>query len=125
MQSAVIVRGSGRWPRGRTRGRRPAELPGTDPEFVREQLLDRYDLSGAVMNDIVGFMCPGRRPYPDELGVALSRAFNDYRAEAWFGVGLALVSARSAVPYEVRGCEAEIRRCREDPVNSASAGCRC
>ena len=35
-------------------------LPGTDPGFVREQLLDRYDLSGAVMNDNVARI-PGSR----------------------------------------------------------------
>ena len=59
------------------------EMPGSDPEFVREQLLDRYDLTGAVMSDIVAFYAAGGRTYPDELAVALSRAYNDWRAEKW------------------------------------------
>ena len=87
-------------------------LPGTDPGFVREQLLDRYDLSGAVMNNVLGFQAAGGRPEPDELAVALSRALNDYRIETWFAADSRWHGAIT-LPYEVRGCEAEIRRCRE------------
>ena len=75
------------------------------------------------MNDIVGFMASGGRPYPDELAVELSPALNDYRAETgspsdprWYG--------SITVPYEVSGAEEEIRRCREDSGHSAIAGCR-
>jgi uncharacterized protein len=91
------------------------KLPGTDPDFVREQLLDQYDLSGAVMNDIVAFTASGGRPYPDELGVALTRAFNDYRAEVWLASDPRWYGSIN-VANEVIGCEAEIARLREDPV---------
>jgi uncharacterized protein len=87
-------------------------MPGSEPEFVREQLLDRYDFSGAVMNDIVAFQAAGGRPYPDELAVALSRAYNDYRVETWFASDPRWYGSIS-LPYEVYGAEDEIRRCRE------------
>lgn len=87
-------------------------LPGTDPTFVREQLLDRYDLSGAVLNDIIGFSASGGRSYPDEFGVALSRAFNDYRAETWLAADPRWYGSLN-LAYEVRGAEKEIERCRE------------
>ena len=87
-------------------------MPGSEPEFVRKQLLDRYDFSGVVMNDIVAFQAAGGRPYPDELAVALSRAYNDYRAETWFEADSRWYGSITA-PYEVRGAEEEIRRCRE------------
>ena len=88
------------------------EMPGSDPEFVREQLLDRYDLTGAVMSDIVAFYAAGGRTYPDELAVALSRAYNDWRAEKWFAADARWYGSIT-VPYEAHGAEDEIARCRE------------
>jgi predicted TIM-barrel fold metal-dependent hydrolase len=87
-------------------------LPGSNPEFVRTQLLDRYDLSGAVMNDIAGFLGSGGRAYPDDFAVAICRAYNDYRAQTWLASDDRWYGSIS-VPYEVDGAEEEIRRCRE------------
>jgi uncharacterized protein len=87
-------------------------LPGNDPEFAREQLLDRYDISGAVMSDIFAFQMTGGRPYPDEFACALSRAYNDYRATTWFASDPRWYGS-IGIAGEVRGGEEEIRRCRE------------
>jgi uncharacterized protein len=88
------------------------EPPGTDPAFVREQLLDRYDISGAVMKNVLGFQAAGGRPHPDGLAVALATALNDYRMDTWFAADSRWYGSITT-PYEVRGAEAEIRRCRE------------
>ena len=87
--------------------------PGTKPGFVREQLLDRYDFSGAVMNDIIGFLASGGRPYPDAFGVALASAFNDYRAETWLASDRRWYGSLN-LAFEVSGAEKEIERCREN-----------
>ncbi len=88
------------------------DLPGNNPDFAREQLLDRYDFSGAVMSDIFAFQMGGGRPMPDDFAVALARAYNDYRVDTWYGADPRWYGS-VAVPTEVRGAEEEIRRCRE------------
>lgn len=86
--------------------------PGTNPDWVRKQLLDEHDLSAAVMNDNDGLMASGGRPYPDEFGRALSTALNDYKAETWLAHDDRWYAAIT-VAYEADGAEDEIRRCRE------------
>jgi predicted TIM-barrel fold metal-dependent hydrolase len=86
--------------------------PGTEPDWVRQQLLDQHDLSGAVMNDNDGYMASGGRPYPDEFGSALATALNDYKAETWLDSDDRWYAAVT-VAYEAAGAEKEITRCRE------------
>lgn len=55
-------------------------IPGSDPVFAREQLLDRYGLVAAFLN-ILPSGVGGNEP--DQLGVELARAQNDYVADNW------------------------------------------
>jgi uncharacterized protein len=86
--------------------------PGTEPDWVRNQLLDEHDLSAAVMNDNDGYIASGGRPYPDEFGRALATALNDYKAATWLDSDNRWYTAVT-LAYETAGAEEEIRRCRE------------
>jgi predicted TIM-barrel fold metal-dependent hydrolase len=86
--------------------------PGSEPEFAREQLLDRYDLSGAIMNDIFCYQAAGSRSCPDELAIELARAYNEYRVETWLSADPRWYGSIT-VPYETREGPEEIRRCKE------------
>jgi uncharacterized protein len=90
------------------------EAPGFDPDFVRMQLLDLYDMSGAVINNNAGcIMASGGRPGPDGFAVAMARAMNDARAEQWLAADPRWYGSIN-VPYECLGAEKEIVRCREE-----------
>ena len=89
--------------------------PGTDPDFVRTQLLDGNDISGAVMNETYGYCAVGGRPMPDALSVALARAYNDLRIEKWMASDDRWYGSVT-VSHDTSGEAAaeEIRRCKED-----------
>jgi len=56
-----------------------------DPLFTKKQLLDEYDMSGAVLFDAYALnMTHGGNNYPEELSFALTRAFNQAHGEVWF-----------------------------------------
>jgi predicted TIM-barrel fold metal-dependent hydrolase len=86
--------------------------PGSNPDFARAQLLDRYDESGAVLNEINAFVCGGSRRYPDELALHVARAFNDRRAETWLSHDPRWYGAMN-LAFEVPGAEQEIARLKE------------
>ena len=88
--------------------------PGTDPHFVREQLLDGNDVSGAILNDLNGFHGSAGRPCPEELSLAMARAFNQCRIERWMASDDRWFASIN-VPHEATGeaAAAEIRHCKE------------
>jgi hypothetical protein len=94
------------WPNGGS--------PGSDPDYARAQLLDRYDISGAVLNEINAFICSGGRRYPDEMALHVARAFNERREEKWLAHDPRWFGAIN-VAHEVPGAEQEIVRCKEGP----------
>jgi predicted TIM-barrel fold metal-dependent hydrolase len=88
--------------------------PGGDREFARAQLLDQYDLSAAILNDIYAVgSSRGSNNYPLELQVALARAANDYHRDQWLADDDRW-HASIVVPVEdVPSSVAEITRCME------------
>src|SRR3712207_9141669 len=53
--------------------------PGTDPEFLRQQLIDEYDIAHAIL--LPRAFC-NLHPDPD-FGTAIAAAFNDWLADTW------------------------------------------
>jgi uncharacterized protein len=88
--------------------------PGSNPDFAREQLLDKFDISGAILNDIGGFIMAGGRGTPPELAAEFCRALNDERAEQWFARDSRWYGSINT-PYENPEAAAkEIVRCMEE-----------
>jgi hypothetical protein len=96
-----------------------AEPPGggapmSNRDFARDQHLDRYDITAAILNDIAGFALNGSRGTPRPLAVAVCRAMNDDRAETWFAHDPRWHGSINAA-YEVPDLAVEeIRRCMEE-----------
>lgn len=74
--------------------------PMTNPDFAREQLLDKYDVTAAVLNDIAGFKFNGARNTPRALAAAMCRAMNEEREENWFATDHRWHGAINT-PYEI------------------------
>lgn len=74
--------------------------PMSNPDFAREQLLDKYDISAAMLNDISGYMFNGARNTPRELAAAMCTAMNEDREESWFSIDDRWYGAINT-PYEV------------------------
>jgi len=106
-QRLLVCRGDAYSPDG--------SAPGTDPDFVRLQLLDGNDVSGAVMNETYAYCAVGGRPMPDALSIALAQAYNDLRIEKWMASDDRWYGSIT-VTQDVSGESAaeEIRRCKED-----------
>lgn len=58
--------------------------PGSNVDFAREQLLDKYDYSAAMVNDIGAYNFSGGRGMPRQFAAAMISALNDYREAYWF-----------------------------------------
>ncbi|MCW2542270.1 MAG: amidohydrolase [Frankiales bacterium] len=88
--------------------------PASNPDFAREQLLDRYDMSGAILNDIGAFRMAGAGGQPAELSAAICRAMNEHRRDTWLAHDPRW-HASISLPYEIPNMAAEeIRFCREE-----------
>jgi uncharacterized protein len=74
--------------------------PMSNPDFAREQLLDKYDITAAVLNDISGFIFNGARNTPRGLAASMCRALNEDREESWFSIDPRWYGAINT-PYEV------------------------
>lgn len=86
---------------------------GVDPIFAKAQVLDQYDLSGAILTNVSPFVpCGPNRPA--ELGLALNRAFNDAIVETWLPADSRYYAAIS-ISRDLPGIADEIRRCKEGP----------
>jgi predicted TIM-barrel fold metal-dependent hydrolase len=88
--------------------------PGSDPAFAATQLLDRYDMTGALVNDIAGFLVNGAGGQPPEMAVAYSRAMNLHRQNFWLASDPRWYGSIS-IPYELPAAAVEeIRYCKEE-----------
>jgi predicted TIM-barrel fold metal-dependent hydrolase len=86
---------------------------GTDPLFAKQQVLDEYDLTAAVLTCVSSFPpCGPNRPA--EFGRALNRAFNDSIAETWLAADPRYYGS-IAIPRDQPDVAGEIRRCKEGP----------
>jgi predicted TIM-barrel fold metal-dependent hydrolase len=98
---------------GATSIRRDATPPGggaggSDPEFMKEDHLDRYNIEYAVLSSIqAGKLVT--LPNTDEA-VTLARAFNDYFREEWLAVDSRYRLAMSVAPHDPFVAAEEIRR---------------
>jgi hypothetical protein len=98
-----------RWDTVTPDGREPA----SNQAFAAGQLLDRYDISGAVLDDIGGFRMAGGGRQPAGLSVAMCRAMNEARRDQWLAADPRWYGGIT-VPYELpQAAAAEVRRCRE------------
>jgi uncharacterized protein len=85
-------------------------LPGSDLEFMREQLLDPLDIEYAILNCL--FRAAEQRN--DEFGAALARAVNEWQVEHWLEKDHRL-RASITVTFEAPDLAAEeIRRIADD-----------
>ncbi len=82
--------------------------PGTDPEFAREQLLDRFDLGGALLNLPAGLV--GAHD-PVDLGIAIARAQNDQLVDRWFSADPRWYGSINIAVESPTGAVREIERC--------------
>jgi predicted TIM-barrel fold metal-dependent hydrolase len=89
-------------------------FPGSSPEFAREQLLDKYDISHAVLNSPPGlFPTWTGGNHPREYSVDMMKALNDWIRIEWLDVDPRWL-ASICVPYEQpEAAAAEIARCVE------------
>lgn len=88
--------------------------PSTIPSFTRGQLLDEFDMSGAILNDTQGVMfLKGNGNFPHQLMLELCRAYNDAHRELWMADDPRFYASIN-VPMEEPGAAVEeITRCRE------------
>jgi predicted TIM-barrel fold metal-dependent hydrolase len=88
--------------------------PGSDPAFAAAQLLDRYDMTGALVNDIAGFLVNGAGGQPAEMATVYSRAMNLHRQNFWLASDPRWYGSIS-IPYELPDAAVEeIRICKEE-----------
>lgn len=86
--------------------------PGTDPAYMIEDLLDRYDLAAAILigQDIRGI---GGIPDPD-LAAALAAAHNDWTSEVWLSADPRFKGSITVAPQDVALAIKEVERWAED-----------
>jgi predicted TIM-barrel fold metal-dependent hydrolase len=85
----------------------PSGGPGSDPEFAREQLLDEYGVTAAVLNTITY----GTGNIPNELATALMRAANEFNQQ-WLDSDERWRAAINVNLGDPASAVAEIERCR-------------
>jgi predicted TIM-barrel fold metal-dependent hydrolase len=92
-----------------------ADVPGGDPEFAREQLLDLYDIDHAILN-CTKALFPGYfgGNQPRGLSDALLRATNEWLADRWLAADERWLGAICTHFDDADSAVREIARCRED-----------
>lgn len=98
---------------GATSIRRDARPPGggaggSDPEFMKEDLLDRYNVEYAVLSSIQAGKL-ATLPNTAEA-VTLARAFNDYFMGEWLATDTRYRLAASVAPHDPAEAAKEVRR---------------
>ncbi|MEX2194323.1 MAG: amidohydrolase family protein [Thermoleophilaceae bacterium] len=82
--------------------------PGSDPEYVKEDLLDRFEVSAAVLLPLQG-AATSAWTNPQEAA-ALASAFNDYFIEHWLPVDRRFNLAITVAPQDPHTAAEEVRR---------------
>ena len=82
--------------------------PGSDYEFMRTQLLDRYDVEYAILGGDEGIeVSTLANPH---LASALARAANDWMVQEWLPIDARLKGSVVVAPQDPSGAAEEIRR---------------
>lgn len=85
---------------------------GVDPHWAREQVLDKFDMSGVVLTCPQSYILNSGANMPEELSAELARAFNNALAYTWMEADPRYYAA-IVVPRDMPKVTDEIRRCRE------------
>jgi len=86
--------------------------PGGSFDLAVEQVLNTYDMSGSIMNDLP--FATGAKNGPDGLYVALSRAANEYRRDEWLAKDSRWYAAINVTQECADEAVKEIVRCKEE-----------
>lgn len=91
--------------------------PATIPDFTRNQLIDTYDMSGVVLGDAIAInLGKGNTNFPAQLGVELTRAFNDVHRDIWLGSDPRFYASINILVEDPAEAVREIVRCKEGPA---------
>jgi predicted TIM-barrel fold metal-dependent hydrolase len=90
---------------------------GIDPHWAREQVLDAFDMSAAVLTCPQSYILNSGGNAPIELSLALARAFNDALAHTWMAAD-PRYHAAIVIPRDMPNVAAEICRCKEGEYGS-------
>lgn len=90
-------------------------VPGSDSDFARRQLLDKYDITHAVLNPPPGlFPTWTGGNHPRAYSADMMRGLNDWIQATWLKADPRWIASIS-VPYEQpRAAAAEIARCKSE-----------
>jgi predicted TIM-barrel fold metal-dependent hydrolase len=88
--------------------------PGSDPDFMRTDFLDRWDIDVAILNSIDAAAYAAGLANPDETTVILE-ANNRYFIEQWLPLDNRLKFLLGGNPQDPIACAAEIRRAGGEP----------
>ncbi len=89
------------------------ETPGSDYDFLRTQLLDRYDIDYAILTGDESIeVSTLANPY---YAQALAGAYNDWLVDEWLSRDPRLKGSLVVAPQDPHGAAAEIRRRGEHP----------
>lgn len=84
-------------------------IGGSDPYYARQQLLDEYGMSAAILSHIKG--TSGRQPL--ELQVDRARALNDYNEEVWLASDPRWFASINTMHTDPVWSATEIARCHD------------
>jgi predicted TIM-barrel fold metal-dependent hydrolase len=87
---------------------------GIDPLWARDQVLDMYDMSGAILTCPQSYILNSGGNMPEELSRELAQAFNNALAYTWMAADPRYYAA-IVVPRDMPNVVDEIRRCKEGP----------
>jgi uncharacterized protein len=85
---------------------------GIDPLWAKEQVLDAFDMSGAVLTCPQSYILNSGGNMPVELSMELARAFNNALAYTWMAADPRYYAA-IVIPRDLVNVADEIRRCKE------------
>ena len=85
--------------------------PGSDPDFAREQLLDRWGIEAAVLNPLYGMAAVHNLDFAN----ALARAVNEWTAAVWLEADQRWRGSIVANTSDPQAAADEIRRAAADP----------
>lgn len=89
------------------------KVPASDPEIVRRQLLDEYQIDRAIL---VGAPLLGLGAIPDpDLAAALASAYNDWLSERWLQAEKRYRGGLIVAPQDPQQAAAEIERVGDRP----------
>lgn len=85
---------------------------GVDPHWAREQVLDQFDMTAAILTCPQSYILNSGGNAPVELSLALSRAFNNALVHTWMEAD-PRYHAAIVIPRDMPNVAAEIQRCKE------------